>query len=130
MNNKKQISELFDYQPKSGRKAGDGLEKGIFPFYTSSQIQNKYLNDYDYEGNCLVLGTGGKPSIHFASGKFSTSNDCFVIQPKNDNEIHSKFLYYYFLNNMYILENGFRGAGLKHLSRSYLNNLVAKSFRT
>ncbi len=128
MNNTKQISELFDYQPKSGRKAGDGLGEGLFPFYTSGQTQSKYLNVHDFEGDSLVLGTGGKPSVHFATGKFSATNDCFVIKPKNEDEIHPKYLYYYFLNKMYLLENGFRGAGLKHLSRSYFNDLPIPIF--
>ena len=128
MNNTKQISELFDYQPKSGRKAGDGLGEGLFPFYTSGQTQSKYLNVHDFEGDSLVLGTGGKPSVHFATGKFSATNDCFVIKPKNEDEIHPKYLYYYFLNKMYLLENGFRGAGLKHLSRSYFNDLLIPIF--
>jgi len=86
------------------------------------------LNENNFNGDSLILGTGGKPNLHFASGKFSASNDCFVIKPKKDDEIHPKFLYYYFLNKMYLLENGFRGAGLKHLSRSYLNDLPIPIF--
>ena len=123
MTDKKQILNLFEYLPKSGRKAGEGNGEGEYPFYTSGQVQNKYLNDYDYNGDCLVLGSGGKASIHYATGKFSASNDCFVLKPKGEKQIHSKYVYYYFIGKMYLLENGFRGAGLKHLSRSYFNNL-------
>ena len=107
--------------PKSKRKAGEGLENGKFPFYTSSQIQNKFINKADYNEECLIFGTGGSATIHIANN-FSCSADNFVIKIKDDNIIQ-KYVYYYLLNNINILENGFTGSGLKHLSKPYLQNI-------
>jgi len=34
-----------------------------------------------------------------------------------------KYIYYYLLNNMEILENGFVGLGIKNLSNDYIKNI-------
>ena len=49
------LEDLFDYLPKSKIKAGDGLEDGKYPFYTSSENQSKYLNDFQHGPGCLVF---------------------------------------------------------------------------
>lgn len=33
-------------------------------------------------------------------------------------------MYFYLIGNIYLLENGFRGAGLKHLSKEYLKKII------
>ena len=37
----RKISELYFFLPKSKIKAGEGLNTGDYPFYTSSTIQKK-----------------------------------------------------------------------------------------
>lgn len=117
------IIDGFDFLNKSKIKAGDGLSEGDFPFYTSSSIQSKFLNDYEIEYESLIFGTGGSASIHYSKGKFSTSTDCFVIQSNNKYEIDLKYVYFYLFSNMHLLENGFKGAGLKHISKKYLEEI-------
>ena len=115
------FSDLFDFQKKSKIKAGDGLPEGLYDFYTSSPNLKKKYDEALFENNSLVFGTGGLPSVHFANTTFSVSTDCLVAQPKKEFEV--KFIYYFFLANMWILENGFKGAGLKHISKSYISNI-------
>jgi type I restriction enzyme S subunit len=117
------LEDLFDYLPKSKIKAGDGLEEGKYPFYTSSEIQSKYLNDYQHGPGCLVFGTGGKASVHFTTSHFSTSTDCIAIKPKPEVEIDAGYVFQYFKGNIQVLENGFKGAGLKHISKAYLSDI-------
>jgi len=119
----KPFEELFDFLPKSKRQAGVGLTSGNFPFYTSSNDLTKYINEYDYSGNCLIFGTGGNPSVHYQSGRFSSSTDCLVACPKNNKEISAKYCYLYLAGNMGIIEAGFKGAGLKHISKGYISNI-------
>ncbi|HEY6019259.1 MAG TPA: restriction endonuclease subunit S, partial [Candidatus Paceibacterota bacterium] len=113
----------FDYLPKSKVQAGDGLEEGMYPFYTSSENQTKYLNEYQHGPGCLVFGTGGKASVHFTTRHFSTSTDCITIRPKPEVEIDAGYVFQYFKGNMQVLENGFKGAGLKHISKAYLSDI-------
>ena len=116
------VEDLFDYLPKSKIKAGDGLEKGKYPFYTSSEKQTKYLNNFQHAPGCLVFGTGGKASIHLTTVNFSTSTDCITIKPKELQRIDPGYILHYFKGNIQVLENGFKGAGLKHISKAYLSS--------
>jgi len=119
------FENLFQFQKKSKIKAGDGLKllEGKYPFYTSSDTLTKSINEFLFDNESLIFGTGGQASIHYCNEKFAVSTDCFVTQPKNSEEIFLKYIYYYLSGNMYILENGFKGAGLKHISKDYLQNI-------
>jgi len=117
------LKNLFNFLPKSKFKAGDGLDEGNFPFYTSSENQTKYLNEYQYAPGCLVFGTGGKASVHFTSTRFATSTDCITIKSKPEAKIEAEYVFQYFRGNMHVLEAGFKGAGLKHISKAYLSEI-------
>ncbi len=119
------FSAILDFQDKSHIKAGDGLAAGVHPFFTSSPVLSKFLDTFQFEGESLILGTGGNASIHYYEHAFSVSTDCLVAV-LNDEQKHNfdtKFIYYYLLGNIKLLENGFKGAGLKHISKSYINDI-------
>lgn len=116
------FKHLFDFAPKSTIKAGDGLDDGNFPFYTSSSILSKWIDKALYNDDALIFGTGGSASIHFEDKPFSTSTDCIVAITKTE-ELNAKYVYYYLFGNIHILERGFKGAGLKHISKKYIENL-------
>ena len=42
---------------------------------------------------------------------------------ENQKDLNIRFVYYYFIGNMNILEKGFKGAGLKHISKTYIENI-------
>lgn len=113
---------LFNFGSKSNIKAGNGLEKGNFPFYTSSSILKKRIDKAQYFDDALIFGTGGSASIHFAGEPFATSTDCIVAITKHE-DLNTKFVYYYLFGNIHLLERGFKGAGLKHISKKYIENL-------
>ena len=116
------FKDLYFFHPKSNIKAGDGIENGEFPFYTSSEKLTKTINTGQFNTRALVFGTGGKASIHFAEGRFSVSTDCIVASSQQQH-FNIKFVYYYLFGNIYLLERGFKGAGLKHISKKYIENL-------
>lgn len=120
---KKKLKDIFLFAPKSKVKAGEGLDKGRFPFYTSSQIQSKWIDTEQYFDEALIFGTGGSASIHYENQPFSTSTDCFVTIT-TDKNVNTRYVYYYLSNNIHILELGFKGAGLKHISKKYLEDIV------
>ncbi|CAM2879231.1 type I restriction enzyme, S subunit [Flavobacterium succinicans] len=117
------FKELFLFGPKSKVKAGDGLKIGRFPFYTSSPTLSKWINTEQYFDEALIFGTGGLPSIHYVNEPFATSTDCLVSIAKPNKSFNVKFVYYYIFTNIRILEQGFKGAGLKHISKPYIQNL-------
>lgn len=122
---KVKFKDIFNFQKKSKIKAGDGFKLGEaqYPFYTSSNVLTKSIDEYLFEDESLIFGTGGLASIHFCEDKFAVSTDCFVTQPKDKKQVFSKFVFYYLSGNMNILESGFKGAGLKHISKDYLENI-------
>lgn len=119
------FNNLFQFQKKSKIKAGDGFKLGEakYPFYTSSNVLTKTIDEYLFAAESLIFGTGGLASIHFCNVKFAVSTDCFVTQPKNVKDVFCKYVYYYLSGNIHILENGFKGAGLQHISKDYLANI-------
>ena len=116
------IEEQFLLLPKSKIKAGEGINNGKYPFFTSSDIKISSLNSFEYDEEALILGTGGKASCNYINGKFSFSTDNYALKTKGN--IETKFLYYYLRsNNLAVLQNGFHGAGLQHIGKDYILNI-------
>lgn len=112
------LSDILIPQPKSKIKAGEGKNIGKYKFFTSSNLQNKFLDEYQYDEPALIFGTGGNASIHFCEEKFATSTDCLVFFSGEKQLLKSVYLY--LSGNIQILESGFKGAGLKHISKQYI----------
>jgi restriction endonuclease S subunit len=68
------------------------------------------------------MGTGGNVTLHYCDKPFSVSTDCIVLFPKIN--LSPKYLYYFFKANFNILQSGFKGAGLKHTSKKYINEIT------
>ena len=117
----KALVDICKFLPKSKRPASYGQDQGKYPFYTSSLICNKYCDTYDYEDTCLIIGTGGNANIKYNNG-FSCSADNFILTI-TDNTIISKYIYYYLLINICILEKGFIGVSIKHISKEFIQNI-------
>jgi restriction modification system DNA specificity domain protein len=115
------LEDCLTPQRKSKIKAGEGASVGRYKFFTSSPIQDKYYARADYHQPALVFGTGGSASVHYCADPFSTSTDCVVMYGKNDANL--EVIYQYLQMNIHVLEEGFRGAGLKHISKSYILNI-------
>ena len=118
----KTIGEVCTFLSKSKRAASHGEKQGLYPFYTSSQTCSKYCDMFDYEDECVIIGTGGNANIKYSS-KFSCSADNFILKENDDKLILVKYIYYYLLNNIDILQNGFFGVGLQHISKKYIMDI-------
>ena len=115
------IGDICSYAPKSQIKAGEAKENAKYMFFTSSMEVDKRYDDYQIDGEGIIMGTGGRATIHYYSGKFSTSTDCVVLQ--TNSKIRCKYLYYFLKANINILEAGFKGAGLKHTNKAYISDI-------
>lgn len=116
------FDRLLKFLPKSKIKAGDGLDRGKYPFFKSGNDQSKFIDTAIFEGESLIIGDGGSANINFYDKKFSASDHCYVIQKDNQN-IDVKYVYYYLKSNLQILEAGFKGAGLKNISKKYVSEI-------
>ena len=112
------LRELILPQAKSKIKAGDGLSEGKYKFFTCSPIQNKFYDTATYDCPSLIFGTGGNASVHYCEEPFSTSTDCLVMYGVADANL--ELIYQYLHTNLHILQAGFKGAGLQHISKDYI----------
>ena len=112
----------LQFQPKSKIKAWEQKKSGLYKFFTSSSIQKSYIDEYSHIWPALIFWTWWSASVHFCDEIFSTSTDCFVLKA-NDENINLKYVSYYLKGNINILENWFKWAGLKHISKEYLSNI-------
>ena len=87
---KMKVKDLCNFLPKSKIKAGEGLENGKYIFFTSSDTKTLTLNDFVFDEEAIILGTGGKPSCNYYKGKFAVSTDNFVLI---SDKITIKYLY-------------------------------------
>ena len=115
------IGDLCSYAPKSQIKAGEAIEGAKYMFFTSSADESKRYSNYQLDGEGIIMGTGGNATLHYYSGKYATSTDCVVLLPNE--QVRCKYLYYFFKANMNTLEAGFKGAGLRHTNKKYIDNI-------
>ncbi len=115
-----QIKDCCTFEAKSTIKAGAACARGKFVFFTSSQ-ETKNIDEFNYDGEFIIMGTGGSASLHYYNGKFATSTDCFVLKPLPF--VKGKYLYYLLMTQMNVLEQGFKGAGLKHTNKKYVSSI-------
>ncbi len=107
---------------KSKLEASEGKEEGLYPFFTSSIEQNKFIDFAIFDDECLIMGDGGQASINYCEGKFSTSSHCLVF--KKQKNISLKFIYYQILSNINIINDlGFSGIGLKNIQKDFFYNM-------
>ncbi|MDR1594080.1 MAG: restriction endonuclease subunit S, partial [Prevotellaceae bacterium] len=115
---------LFENE-KSNIKVGTAkdLKDGEFPFFTSGEAIFRY-NDYLVDNQNIYLSTGGNAVVKFYDGKAAYSTDTFVIKSNNENEIKTKFIFYYLESIISIINDFyFKGVGLKHLQKPDFRNI-------
>jgi len=117
-----ELKDVVSFEKKSKRKAGDGLDAGKYKFFTSSPVQSKYLDEADFEGDALIFGTGGSASVHYCAEPFSATTDCYIAKSRSENVL-PKAVYYYLLYRLDLVKKGFKGAGLKHVSKEHLKKI-------
>lgn len=120
--NNYKIKDIIIKNPKSTIKAGDiKASTGNIPAFNSSAKLQYFYDDYLVDGENIFLPTGGSASIHYYNGKSCYTTDVFSFKTEEEKVIN-KYMYYYFKNDLSILNNMFYGAGLKHLNKNELLN--------
>lgn len=116
----KKLGEICQFLAKSKRPASYGQEIGQYPFYTSS-LKVKRCDEADYHEECLIIGTGGNANIKI-DRNFSCSADNFILKSKSST-INMKYIFYYLQNHMNMLEEGFSGSTIKHVSKTFVEQI-------
>jgi type I restriction-modification system DNA methylase subunit len=116
----KKLGNICEFLQKSKRQASFGSDNGQYPFFTSSMTEKK-CDIADYNSESIIIGTGGNASVKL-SNNFSCSADNFIIQ-SNSELVINKYIYYWLIKNLKVLENQFHGTTIKHLGKQSLENI-------
>ncbi|MEM3857988.1 MAG: N-6 DNA methylase [Candidatus Micrarchaeaceae archaeon] len=114
------IKDICVFLPSGKHNASYGKDSGLYPFFTASKII-KYCDEYDYDIECIIISKGGQANINYGT-KFSCSSTVYVLTSKYE-DVLVKYIYWYLKSNLKLLENGFYGTGLKHITREYIENI-------
>jgi restriction endonuclease S subunit len=115
------LGDVCEFFPKSKRTAKYGKSTGTYPFFKSSMVVNSFVNEPDFNEESLIMGDGGSANINYGCN-FSTSDHCYVFRSSQEN-LFNKYIYYYLLFNMDIIEKYYKGSGLCNISKSNIKEL-------
>ena len=115
------IRDLVRVEKKTGLASSYGKDIGPYPFFINNDEGiEKYCDEYAFDGQYLIINTGGTASVKYYDGKFSAMSDCLILRPI----AHAIGLYYFLVaNEKKINIAGFQGTGLKHLDQKWFFNL-------
>lgn len=115
------IRDLVRIEKKTGLASSYGKDIGSYPFFINNDEGiEKYCDEYAFDGQYLIINTGGTASVKYYDGKFSAMSDCLILRPI----AHAIGLYYFLVaNEKQINTAGFQGTGLKHLDQKWFFNL-------
>lgn len=116
------LKDLFVFLPKSKRNASYGKLEGKYPFFTSSNTIDKYVDEPDYNGSYLIIGDGGTGNCKYYDGEFSASDHNYIMFPKKGTNPHC-VQYFLAKDNFQVLNEGFKGIGIKNVSKAYIENI-------
>lgn len=119
------LGDIICYKAKSKIQARDGKLKGKYPLFNSSDEQTLWIDNYLYDNETIFLPTGGKAAINYYKGKCSatTDNICF----SGNEEYLTRYIYLSLWRDLGVLQKGFKGSGLQHISKEYVEDIRIKA---
>jgi type I restriction enzyme S subunit len=120
----KTLEDVCNILPRSRRNTKYGSKQCAYPFFKGTMIVDSFVDSPDYEGESIIIGDGGTPNINYGY-QFSASNICYILQNKNKSVVNLKYVYYYLLNNLEIMDDLYIGNGddVKHISKASIKNI-------
>lgn len=118
----KKLGDVCKMLSNGKRKSSEGKETGKYPLYYCSILGNLWMDEYDYNEEGIIINTtngSGKCQVYYCEKEYSVAESTVRFCGKNDNVI-TKYLYYYLKINKHVIENMFRGSNQKQLSRDDL----------
>lgn len=121
------ISDFCDLVPILKKLwAKFGKHQGKYRFYTCGKTM-LYLDTYDFEDEHLIINNGGRAGVYLGD-HFTTTGHHFIFKLKEQfNHNILLWLYFYFKFNIDILQAGFIGVTIPHLSIQYVMGIILPS---
>ena len=116
------IKDTIQLQKKTNLLASLGQPTGLYQFFVCSHDgTHKYLDQYCFDGEYLVINNGGEMYTNYVNDKFAVTSHCLVLKViKNE----TKFLYFLLKNKEQQINHfGFQGLAIKNINLNYFLNL-------
>jgi type I restriction-modification system DNA methylase subunit len=93
------------------KRSKNAKKTGLYPLYYCSILGNLYLDTYDYTDEGIIInktnGTG-KAMVYYGKNNYNVGESTIHFK-SFDNNLLTKYIYYYLLNNINLLEIYFKG---------------------
>lgn len=114
----KTLDTICEFLPKRGKyNSSAGQDEGKYRFYSCADGY-RFIDKCEYNELCLLINGGGVANVRI-DDEFSTSGDVIVM--KCDDDITTKYVYYYLKTHLELLDQYMKGSTIKHMSRENLS---------
>jgi len=99
------------------KNSKDGKKTGLYPLYYCSILGYLYLDTYDYTGDGIIINKtngSGKAMIYYGNDKYNVGQTTLHFKSTSDTVI-TRYIYYYLLHNIPLIERHFKGANQKSI---------------
>jgi type I restriction-modification system DNA methylase subunit/restriction endonuclease S subunit len=111
----KQLSDICKFIQGKKHNVSEGLDEGKYPLLCSStKGKVKYLENYDYEGPYVCIGTGGAANVHLYE-KFNISSH-FIVLDTVDDTISIDYVYEYLNSHLSEMNDLYTGGTIKNIA--------------
>ena len=119
---KEVLNNILNLKSKTNHKVEDSINNGPYLFFTNGE-KTLFFNSYDFDGEHIIINTGGKADFRYYNGKFAASSDCLVVT----SNICTAYVYYYLKKLIDVINDKyFTGSGLRHLNKkSFLKKVIS-----
>lgn len=119
----KKLSEICNFNKSKKYDTSFGKNEGSYKFYTGGENTILYTNISNIEEPTIIINRTngkGKCNIFYAiDGACATQTITF----NTNNIITTKYIYYYYLSNISLLEIGYIGSNHKNISLEFIKEL-------
>ena len=118
---RKKLGDSLIPRPKSKLPSGESNPLGYYDFYVCSHKVLKSFHN-EYSSPSILFSTGGEASVHFATERYAFSTDVWATEFKGD--ICNEYAFHLLEENIGLINySGFQGSGIKHLDKSFVEQL-------
>ena len=121
----KTLGEVCSIIKGDKKKSKDGTEFGLYPLYYCSILGHLYLDTFDYTGEGIIINKtngSGKAMVYYGNNKYNVGETTIHFN-SNNKEIQTKYIYYYLLFNIELIQKYFKGANQKSIIEEDLFNI-------
>ena len=120
----KKILDLCNFNADPKHDTSFGKDKGNYIFHTGGINTKLFVDDYDIDKLTIIINrTNGSGKCNIFLDKYISVASQTITFRSIDNDINTKYIFYYLNINIDILESGYIGTNHKNISNDFVKNI-------